>query len=57
MNQKILGYEIPDWQKYLFIGEAVVGAGFITWGAFVIWNTLRVKPEAEAPKQDEVAGE
>ena len=59
MNQKILGYEIPDWQKLLFIGEAVVGAGFIAWGVIVIWNTLRVKPEpqAEAPKQDEVAGE
>ena len=45
MNQKILGYEIPDWQKYLFIGEGVVGAGFIAWGVVVIYFTLRKKDE------------
>ena len=57
MNQKILGYEIPDWQKYLFIGEGVVGAGLIAWGAVVIYFTLRKKPEEPQPKEEEVASE
>ena len=55
MNQNILGYEIPDWQKYLFIGEGVVGAGFITWGVVVIFFTLRNKPQDPEPKTEETA--
>ena len=57
MNQKILGYEIPDWQKYLFIGEGVVGAGLITWGALVIFFTLRGKPKDPEPKEEVAASE
>ena len=57
MNQKILGYEIPDWQKLLFLGEGIVGAGFIAWGVVVILTTLRRKEE-NAPKAEEpTAGE
>ena len=57
MNQKILGYEIPDWQKYLFIGEGVVGAGFIAWGVVVIFFTLRNKPQDPQPKEEATASE
>ena len=45
MNQKILGYKPPIWQELLFIGEGVVGAGFLAWGFLVIFKTLRKKDE------------
>ena len=43
MNQTILGYKLPVWQVLLFVGEGVLGAGFLTWGFFAIWTTLRRK--------------
>ena len=55
MNQKILGYEIPDWQKILFAGEAAVGVGFIAWGALVIFFTLRKKKEDKPAEAGEPA--
>ena len=45
MNQKILGYDLPIWQELLFIGEAVIGAGFLAWGFLVIFKTLRKKDD------------
>ena len=45
MNQKILGYDLPIWQELLFIGEAVIGAGFFAWGFLVIFKTLRKKDD------------
>ena len=51
MNQKILGYRLPIWQELLFIGEAVIGAGFLVWGFFVIWTTLRRKDDVAAPNE------
>ena len=43
MNQTILRYKLPVWQVLLFTGEGVLGAGFLTWGFFAIWTTLRRK--------------
>ena len=43
MNQTILRYKLPVWQVLLFVGEGVLGAGFLTWGFFAIWTTLRRK--------------
>ena len=51
MNQKILGYKLPVWQELLFIGEAVLGAGFIAWGFFAIYTTLKRKEEASAASE------
>lgn len=57
MNQRILGYNLPIWQELLFIGEGVVGAGFLVWGFLVIFFALRGKKETSAEANDEAPTE
>ena len=57
MNQKILSYEMPDWQKLFMVGEAVVIAGIVIWGGLVIFFTLRKKKVVEGNNAEAQATE
>ena len=55
MNYKIVGYKLPIWKELLYIGEGVLGAGFLAWGFLVIFFTLRKKEDGD--KKEEKAEE
>ncbi|MBQ6731036.1 MAG: glycoside hydrolase family 3 protein [Bacilli bacterium] len=45
VNQKIIGYKLPLWRELVYIGEGVIGAGFLVWGFCVIFAALGLWPK------------
>ena len=57
MNQKILGYKLPIWQELLFLGEGLLGAGFLAWGFFVVFTALGMWPKQRKKAAEAAAAE
>lgn len=47
MNGDVIGYKLPIWEIILFIVEAVVAAGLLVYGFFVIRGYVKKKPSQQ----------